>query len=841
MSDPLSIWLEKKLFLETELAKTSDASQKFTLRKQIQDCDQEIHRLQYQIKLKKHDHTPNNDINKTSSSLIFICYAHKDNESQEPAKRWLDRLNEYLEALALQDYIFICSDKDIEIEKNQYEQIQSALMRAEATVLLVSQYFLASTYIKNNRLPILLKKAADAGKIVIPIIVRHCLFNEIKFKYPDPVNGYRELPLSIFPAINSPDKPLNSMEESEQDKVLNSVAHRLSKIIRDKNNSNPLPEQYRDFKDDISRKLNEAYKLREDRVCQGLDTKEIDECIINLRRQQRIGPLLKPDELLAGGRFRLLEEIGEGGFATIWKAFDKYRRTLVAIKVLHNHCARNQNIMERFRRGAKRMATLRHPNIVIVYEDVKEDSGFYYYVMEYIKHGDFRQKILEKQFTREQIINLILQAGEALHYAHENGLLHRDVKPANILITDNGSARLTDFDLVYAVDTTGGTTGAMGTIIYTAPEVMQSAKTASVQSDVYSLAMTMVFGLYGEDIPLIYLFGRLDSLVSGLNCGIGIKKILRKAVALEAALRFASIKDFCLELQKENILFSNSNPNHYISKIKPLKIDLELFKFETVIIDANGNIKNLLTSSTYYFRENLENGIVLDMVQIPEGKFLMGSPKDEGYDNEKPQHEVTIPPFYIGKYPITQAQWQVIMGNNPSQFKGDNLPVESILWEDAVEFCWRLSQKTGKEYSLPSEAQWEYACRAGTITPFAFGDSITPEVVNYDGNYPYAQTPKGLYRGTTIPVGSLKIANRFGLYDMHGNIWEWCQDRWHNNYNGAPDDGTVWEKSDSESHVLRGGAWDYSSYNSRSALRDYGRYDDHRYLIGLRVAIGTSE
>ena len=185
------------------------------------------------------------------------------------------------------------------------------------------------------------------------------------------------------------------------------------------------------------------------------------------------------------------------------------------------------------------------------------------------------------------------------------------------------------------------------------------------------------------------------------------------------------------------------------------------------------------------FTEKLGNNVSLEMVSIKGGTFLMGSPdtEKERTSSESPQHWVTLQRFFLGKYPVTQAQWQAVMGNNPAYFKGNNRPVENVSWNDAIAFCQKLSQKTGRYYRLPSEAEWEYACRAGTTTPFYFGETITPDLANYDGNYTYASAPKGVYRQQTTDVGSFP-PNAFGLYDMHGNVWEWCQDIWHENYNG---------------------------------------------------------
>ena len=185
------------------------------------------------------------------------------------------------------------------------------------------------------------------------------------------------------------------------------------------------------------------------------------------------------------------------------------------------------------------------------------------------------------------------------------------------------------------------------------------------------------------------------------------------------------------------------------------------------------------------------------MVKIPAGSFLMGSPTSEEshFTSESPQHEVNLGAFWMSQFPITQAQWVSVMGNNPSHFEGDDLPVECVSWHDAMKFCRRLSEQTGHTYTLPSEAQWEYACRAGTTTPFHFGKTITSGQANYDGNYTYGDAPRGEYRQRTTPVGMFP-PNDWGLYDMHGNVWEWCLDEWHPNYEGAPVDGSAWEGGD---------------------------------------------
>ena len=267
----------------------------------------------------------------------------------------------------------------------------------------------------------------------------------------------------------------------------------------------------------------------------------------------------------------------------------------------------------------------------------------------------------------------------------------------------------------------------------------------------------------------------------------------------------------------------------------------ELFNFEVIRVDDSGNIVDRFQKSIRQKIEDLGNGIKLQMVYIPGGTFTMGSPESEQgrYDDEGPQHDVTVPPFFMGKYPVTQGQWKELASRTdlkvkldlklePSYFKEPyqdidrwHRPVERVSWYEAVEFCERLSKLTQRNYRLPSEAEWEYACRAGTTTPFYFGKTITPELVNYDGQYVYGNAQKGEYRGETTPVGQF-YPNAFGLYDMHGNVSEWCLDTWHNSYDGAPTDGSAWETGGhSTRRVCRGGSWYFDPWRCRSANRNY--------------------
>ena len=248
------------------------------------------------------------------------------------------------------------------------------------------------------------------------------------------------------------------------------------------------------------------------------------------------------------------------------------------------------------------------------------------------------------------------------------------------------------------------------------------------------------------------------------------------------------------------------------------------------------------------YREDLGGGLALTMVKIPAGSFLMGSPEDEPkrFEREGPQHEVTLGSFFMAQTPITQAQWRAVAGwqkvgrdlkPDPSKFKGANRPVEQVNWFDALEFCRRLSQRTGQRYGYPSEAQWEYACRAGSTTPFHFGDTMTPELANYVGNYVYGNGPKGTYREQTIDVASFP-ANGWGLHDTHGNVWEWCEDHWHDSYNFAPGDDQPWlipAAADDEPRLLRGGSWSDDPRFCRSAFRLNVHPDFRGVNFGFRV------
>jgi formylglycine-generating enzyme required for sulfatase activity len=253
------------------------------------------------------------------------------------------------------------------------------------------------------------------------------------------------------------------------------------------------------------------------------------------------------------------------------------------------------------------------------------------------------------------------------------------------------------------------------------------------------------------------------------------------------------------------------------------------------------------------------NSVGMKLVLIPAGKFMMGSPEDEKYrsDNEGPQHRVWITkPFYMGVYTVTQKQYKTVMGKNPSDFSAggsrsvfvegldtDDFPVETVSWKDAQAFCKKLSalpaeKKAGRKYRLPTEAEWEYACRAGTTTPFHYGKSLSSRQANFNGPYPYGGADKGPYLKRTCKVGSYKL-NAWGLFDMHGNVFQWCQDWYDRNYSRvSPKKDPVGPKAGT-ARVIRGGSWGMPGTECRAACRpNYGEQPGYRgNFIGFRVVL----
>jgi formylglycine-generating enzyme required for sulfatase activity len=450
---------------------------------------------------------------------------------------------------------------------------------------------------------------------------------------------------------------------------------------------------------------------------------------------------------------------------------------------------------------------------------------------------------------------MLLEILPVLKFIHEQQIIHRDIKPENIMRRSDGLFMLIDFgvskQLSGTVMTQPGT--QIGSWGYAPLEQMQSGK-AYPASDLFSLGATAFHLLTGVNPFNLWTEHGYSWTANWQQYSIAplsheFQQILNRLLQKDIQQRYRSAAAVLQDLQHQSTpnprLLIRARamqipgfplPDHHPPAPKS-RTNLQRFDFEAVTVDLRGNLTNRQRYQAQFMSEDLGGGVILEMVLIPGGTFVMGSPKSEaGRDiSESPQHQVIVPAFYMGKYPITQEQYQAVMGNDSSFFKGAKRPVEQVSWHDSVEFCQRISQKTGKTYCLPSEAQWEYSCRAGTTTHFYFGETVTPDLANYNGNYPYASVPKGIYRQETTDVGSFP-PNAFGLYDMHGTVWEWCSDRWHYNYSGAPSDGSSWEAGTDDNRVLRGGSWGNYSVNCRSASRNRNAADLSSKYTGFRVA-----
>jgi formylglycine-generating enzyme required for sulfatase activity len=551
---------------------------------------------------------------------------------------------------------------------------------------------------------------------------------------------------------------------------------------------------------------------------------------------------------LKNGRFVVQKVLGGGGFGVTYSVLEPKTNKLFAIKTL-NPINQNQGDFEekqeQFVNEALRLRGCQHPHIVKVHEVIQE-AGLWGMVMEYIQGDDLGVHVDKHgQLSEDEALRYINQVGEALEYVHQQGFLHRDVKPSNIILRDGKQkaqkeAVLIDFGL--AREFTIGKTLTMTnskTEGYAPIEQYERQGRFTAATDVYALAATL-YSLLTTEVPFPANFRKQGIPLpppKQFNSSISdrVNDAIIKGMALEAQDRPQTVREWL----KLVISGSANSP-----------IPLQKFQFEYAKIDQNLKITRY-PAEAEFFTEDLGGGVKLEMVYIPGGTFMMGSPENEAerLDSESPQHKVTIQPFFMGKYAITQKQWAAVatfpqvkinLDPDPAHFKGGSLPVEQISWDETIEFCARLSQRcqsSKKSYRLPSEAEWEYACRAGTTTPFHFGKTMTTDLANYGGNYIYGNAAKGEYREKTTEVGKFP-ANAFGVYDMHGNVWEWCEDDWHENYNSAPSDGRasiIGNDNNNRYNLLRGGSWTYIPWNCRSASRYRYGHAVRSSGIGFRV------
>ncbi len=332
---------------------------------------------------------------------IFVSYCQRD-------RNWLDRLQTVLKPLSRAVGLELWSDERITPGSNWRAEIEAALARARIAIFLVSADYLGSDLIHDQQMTPLLARAHDSGVIIFWIPISASLVDKT--------------PLATYQAAWEPDHPLEELSIPEQNRALLEIARKLEAVLYVADTGIQS-----DKEENLAARLADAEKRREDAKIKGDDTTALDTEIMDIRRRQRQGYSLVPDDRLGvGGRYRLVEIIGSGGYATVWKAYDRQRDGDVAIKILHGQFSRDQTRRDRFFRGAHKMASLRHPGIVTVHEPKGEEEGLAYYVMEYVPGGDLARAIKAGDLKPGRAIDLILDVGKALRFAHERGIVHRD-------------------------------------------------------------------------------------------------------------------------------------------------------------------------------------------------------------------------------------------------------------------------------------------------------------------------------------------------------------------------------------------------------------------------------
>jgi len=606
-------------------------------------------------------------------------------------------------------------------------------------------------------------------------------------------------------------------------------------------------------------------------------------------------------KLKIGDRYRALQILGQGGFGRTFIGIDEAlpsQPSCVIKQFFPADLSSATKASELFQQEAIRLDDLgKHPQIPTLFANLELD-GRQYLIQEFIDGQDLLKELREQgAFSEAKIRMLLGDLLAILEYIHDRHVIHRDIKPENIIrrrsLLNAGSGNVGSHVLVDFGAAKFVTAAAMmevgtriGSAAYVAPE--QARGKAIFASDLYSLGVTCLH-LLTDIAPsdLIDMDGRWlwrDFLSnSSINRSISheLGAILDRMVMLAPSQRYQTAQAVLQDLKnavpsqaytprfartsgqafgqtfrqraiaKTNITpISTPNPSLVIAIAPPLN----QFSFETATITINRvgigkfakaqlQIHNKHKIGRFYL-EILGNvqgkSIGIDMVYIPAGKFQIGSPISEAEHDlsETPRHLVNIPAFFMSRFPITQRQWKVLMDNNPAIFIGNgDRPVENVSWVDVQEFCQKLRERTGKPYRLPSESEWEYACRAGTLTPFSFGETITPALANYNAANPYLYASQGTANNTTTEVGTFP-ANGFGLHDLHGNVGEWCEDIWHDDYDLLPRDGSAWtDGGDRSCRVVRGGSWRDPAHYCRSARRGQNAANQGDRTTGFRIAV----
>ncbi len=518
------------------------------------------------------------------------------------------------------------------------------------------------------------------------------------------------------------------------------------------------------------------------------------------------------------GKYTIVKRIGldergnsTGAFAMVYVVSHKAKEYVLKIP---NNQERVNNLLREIGNWAR---VSLHPNILTFHEAVA-DEGKIGFISEYIQTGSLKDWLKNSEnLTLLQKLSMIEGILSGLEHLHQNSILHRDLKPDNVFVKD-GIPLLADFGSAKDYDFAESQHAYGFTYWYAPPELVaiydEFGVVAKYQltefDDLWSVSVIISEILTGQ-----YPFDRMSKIMTAEmrpfppNTDQRIIEFVQKALQKDRNHRFQTVKDM-----RENL----KNPQGFLAP----KVEDAGTIIDEDFVEPESKPDPATTSTN---PDSFKNSIGMEFVKIPSGSFMMGSPqseKDRGKD-EGLQRRVTINnEFYLGKYEVTQVQWKAIMGNNPSKFQGDNLPVEQVSWDETQEFIKKLNAKGEEKYRLPTEAEWEYAARGGKDGDvFGIGDgkNLSSEQANFDGNYPYGNAAKGKYLQKTVNVGSYQ-PNKFGLYDMHGNVWEWCEDIYKDSYSGLSVDGSAnVSQGDLSWRVLRGGSWVSYGYFCRSAYR----------------------
>jgi serine/threonine protein kinase len=567
----------------------------------------------------------------------------------------------------------------------------------------------------------------------------------------------------------------------------------------------------------------------------------------------------KGQELVLGS-YLVLERLGEGGMGQVFKARHQGLGRVVALKLIHKERLGNPQAVKRFQREMQVAGKLNHPNIVLGY-DADQIGNTHFFTMEFVEGTDLNKLVKEKgRLPVQEACDYIRQAALGLQHAHERGLVHRDIKPHNLLLAKNGTVKILDMGLarMQADEDTSTLTkegSVVGTLDYVSPEQAMNSHKVDIRADLYSLGCTFYFLLTGQ-VPfpggtamekLSNHAFHIPTPVEQLRPDIppGVAAIVRKLMSKKPEERFQTPAELAVVLAKGQMGAIQNGKGRKRHR-------LMLLVGGIAAVAGIGLLLALLSGP----EKHVVNSIGMKLSYIPPGKFLMGSTPEEierfkkephsdepgvSLPAEGPQHEVRITKgFYMGVYEVRQSEYEKVMGKNPSAFKGPDYPVEQVNWDEAVEFCKKLSdlpeeKRAGRIYRLPTEAEWEYACRAGKQTFFHWSDSLSSRQANFNGTFPFGGAEKGPSIGKTTKVGSYP-PNAWGLYDMHGNVSEWCLDG-ARTYTPNPVDDPRGPESAGGSPVLRGGSWLHDAWNCRSALRQPFRSSHRYHNVGFRVVL----